>query len=124
MTKLSHLTTKEYQDDQELAFDMAEDYAVLAVSDPELIPLYKYWHKQAQSYESSGWKKVNGMTQHAKILKHLDKAGSITVREGLIEYSIASLTKRIQELRELGYAIVSHPKVHPVTGQRYVRYTL
>jgi biotin operon repressor len=42
----------------------------------------------------------------------------------MIEYSISSLTKRIQELRDMGYDIVSNKKAHPVTGQRYVRYTL
>lgn len=63
-------------------------------------------------------------TQHANILKHLKTTKGLTVREALIEYSISSLTKRIQELRGMGYDIVSHPKKHPVTGQRYVRYTL
>jgi len=63
-------------------------------------------------------------SQHDKILKHLRKAGSITVREALIEYSISSLTKRIQELRERGHDIVSEWKSHPVTGQRYTRYKL
>ena len=63
-------------------------------------------------------------TQHNNILKHLKTAKGLTVREALIEYSISSLTKRIQELRGMGYDIVSHPKKHPVTGQRYVRYTL
>jgi biotin operon repressor len=63
-------------------------------------------------------------TQHEKILKHLKQTKGLTVREALVEYSISSLTKRIQELREQGYDIVSVPKRHPVTGQRYVRYTL
>lgn len=63
-------------------------------------------------------------SQHDKILKHLRKAGSITVREALVEYSISSLTKRIQELRERGHDIVSEWKSHPVTGQRYTRYKL
>lgn len=63
-------------------------------------------------------------SQHDKILKHLRKAGSITVREALVEYSISSLTKRIQELRGRGYNIVSEWKSHPVTGQRYTRYKL
>ena len=63
-------------------------------------------------------------TQHTNILKHLRTAKGLTVREALIEYSISSLTKRIQELRGMGYDIVSHRKSHPVTGQRYVRYTL
>ena len=64
------------------------------------------------------------MTQHQKIMKHLKKAGSITVREAMVEYSIQSLTKRVQELREDGHEIVSTVKFHPVTGQKYVRYSL
>ena len=63
-------------------------------------------------------------TQHANILKHLKTAKGLTVRDAQIEYSISSLTKSIQELRGMGYDNVSHPKKHPVTGQRYVRYTL
>ena len=63
-------------------------------------------------------------TQHNNILKHLRTANGLTVREALIEYSISSLTKRVHELREMGHDIVSNRKKHPVTGQRYVRYTL
>jgi|TARA_R110000803_G_scaffold194449_1_gene257551 hypothetical protein len=63
-------------------------------------------------------------TQHAKILQHLKKTSGITVREAMVEYSIPCLTKRIQELRALGWAIVSTWKRHPITGQRYTRYTL
>lgn len=64
------------------------------------------------------------MTQHDKILKHLRKAGSITVREAIVEYSIQSLTKRIAELRASGHAIMSDVRSHPITGQQYTRYTL
>lgn len=64
------------------------------------------------------------MTQNQRILKHLEKAGSITVREAIVEYSIQSLTKRISELREAGHNVVSTLKRHPVTGQEYTRYTL
>jgi hypothetical protein len=62
--------------------------------------------------------------QHNLILKHLRKTKGLTVREAMVEYSISSLTKRIQELRNKGYDIVSTRKSHPVTGQKYVRYTL
>ena len=62
--------------------------------------------------------------QHTKILKHLQTAKGLTVREALIEYSISSLTKRVHELRTLGYDIESVRKQHPVTGQRYTRYFL
>ena len=63
-------------------------------------------------------------TQHQNIMKHLRTTNGITVREAMIEYHISSLTKRIHELRELGYDILSTVKRHPVTGQRYTRYTL
>ena len=63
-------------------------------------------------------------TQHTNILHHLRTTKGITVREAMIEYHISSLTKRIHELRELGYDILSTVKRHPVTGQRYTRYTL
>ena len=67
---------------------------------------------------------MSNSTQQYNIMKHLRTAGSITVREAMIEYHISSLTKRIHELREMGIDILSTHKKHPVTGQRYVRYTL
>ena len=63
-------------------------------------------------------------TQQKKIIKHLRTAKGLTVREAIIEYSISSLTKRVHELRGLGYDIESVRKTHPVTGQRYTRYFL
>ena len=63
-------------------------------------------------------------TQHNMIIKHLETTKGITVREAMIEYSISSLTKRIHELRGMGYDIESIRKQHPVTGQRYTRYHL
>jgi hypothetical protein len=63
-------------------------------------------------------------TQNQLILDHMKRTGSITMREALIDYSVQSLTKRIQELRASGYRIKSVQKLHPTTGQRYTRYTL
>ena len=63
------------------------------------------------------------MTNKTKLLNHFKKAGSISSREAVIEYSIGSITKEISKLRELGYLILSVRKKHPVTGQVYVRYT-
>lgn len=106
-------------------FEKAEMYAVLAAQDPDVYTdEYTHWNNQAQKLEHKGWKTMKGMTQHDKIMKHLKKAGSITVREAMVEYSIQSLTKRIQELRELGHNIVSTVKFHPITGQKYTRYSL
>jgi biotin operon repressor len=42
----------------------------------------------------------------------------------MVDYSIQSFTKRISELRKLGYDIQSVKGKHPVTGQRYTRYVL
>jgi hypothetical protein len=64
------------------------------------------------------------MTQNQMIIQHMKRTGSITMREALIDYSVQSLTKRIQELRAAGYKIESVSKTHPTTGQRYTRYTL
>lgn len=63
-------------------------------------------------------------TQNQQIIEHMKRTGSITMREALIDYSVQSLTKRIQELRKQGYRIKTVQKIHPTTGQRYARYTL
>ena len=106
-------------------FENAETYAVLAAQNPDVYAnVYTYWNNQAQNLEQQGWKAMTGQTQHDKIIKHLKKAGSITVREAMVEYSVSSLPKRIQELREKGNDIVSNVKFHPITGQKYTRYTL
>jgi len=85
---------------------------------------FPYWNYRVTLNETQGWKRNTGMTQNQKIMKHLRKAGSITVREAMVEYSIQSLTKRINELREAGHNIVSNTKYHPITRQKYVRYSL
>lgn len=63
-------------------------------------------------------------TQNQLIIEHMKRAGSITQREALIDYSVQCLTKRIQELRDSGWRIKTVQKTHPTTGQRYARYTL
>lgn len=64
------------------------------------------------------------MTQTQVLLNHFKKARSISQREALVDYSIQSLTKRISELRDMGYNIETQHKKHPVTGQRYARYVM
>lgn len=59
-----------------------------------------------------------------KVLTHMRKTGSITGREAILEYSVQSLTKEINRLREAGYNILTQIKNHPITGQRYARYLL
>lgn len=64
------------------------------------------------------------MSQNQIIIDHLKKAKSISQREALIDHGIQSLTKRISELRTMGYSIKTQHKKHPVTGQRYARYVM
>lgn len=105
-------------------FERADDLCLLAAKDPQYLPAYEAVMTEVSKHEHQGWKRRTGMTQNERIIKHLRKAGSITVREAIVEYSIQSLTKRIQELREAGYEIISTVKRHPVTGQQYTRYSL
>lgn len=107
---------------EDIVFDMADKACIRAEDDPLWKPLHDHLMKLCFTLENSGRKKVNGMTQNQKLIAHFKKAGSITVREAMLEYSIQSLTKRIQELRDAGYNIISKTKQHPVTGQKYVRY--
>lgn len=64
------------------------------------------------------------VSQNEVILMHMKRAGSISQREAIVDYSIQSLTKRISELRDSGHKIRTEFKKHPVTGQRYARYFL
>lgn len=64
------------------------------------------------------------MSQNEIILNHIRRAKSISQREALIDHGIQSLTKRISELRGMGYNIKTVHKKHPITGQRYARYSL
>jgi hypothetical protein len=63
-------------------------------------------------------------TQEEILITHLVEHRTITRREADTEYSIQSLTRRITTLRNAGYRISSTFKKNPVTGQRYVQYTL
>lgn len=62
--------------------------------------------------------------QAATVLKHIMKAGSITQREAILDHSVQSLTRRIKDLREAGVKITGSWRMHPITGQRYMRYSL
>ena len=64
------------------------------------------------------------MSQHNMILTHLRASKGLTLREALLDYSIQSFPKRISELRKSGHRIDGIPGRHPVTNQRYTRYTL
>lgn len=68
---------------------------------------------------------LDALTAQAKlIVKHMAKAGSITLREALADHSIQSLTRRITEIKAEGIAVHTVRSKHPITGQRYSRYSL
>ena len=67
---------------------------------------------------------IRKMSQHSMILNHLRVSKGITLREAFIDYGIPSFTKRISELRKSGHRIDGIAGRHPVTNQRYTRYTL
>ena len=104
--------------------EMDELFTVLATRNRDWMGLHKYFASQTAKLENNGRYRPMGNSQINKLLAHFKKAGSITVREALIEYSIQSLTKRINEMRKMGYNIQSIQRRHPVTKQRYVRYHL
>jgi predicted RecB family endonuclease len=62
--------------------------------------------------------------QALTVLKHMAKAGSITQREAIVDHSVQSLTKRISEITYWGISVNKEARKHPITGQRYMRYSL
>lgn len=58
------------------------------------------------------------------VLSHIKRAGSITQREAIADHSVQSLTRRIAELRDAGFPVRGEQRKHPLTGQRYMRYSL
>lgn len=109
---------------EDLLHHMADVACVRAWDDEGWGPFHRRLLTMSLKTENNGFKKRSGMTQHDKILNHIRKNGSITQREAMIDYSIQSFTKRISELRDMGYHIVGERKKHPVTNQEYTRYRM
>lgn len=109
---------------EDLLHHMSDVACVRAWEDEGWGPFHMRLLTMAMSLESQGFKTRNGMTQHQKILRHIKENGSITQREAFIDYSIQSFTKRISELRDMGYEIRGERRKHPVTKQEYTRYSL
>lgn len=60
------------------------------------------------------------------LVNHMHKRGYITARDAMMDYGItsASLTRRMCDLEEIGVPIRRGRRNHPVTGQKYTRYSL
>jgi hypothetical protein len=63
------------------------------------------------------------MSQNDKILTHLIDVGSISWVEANDLYRVRSLPRRIADLRQRGFDIISEWKTDRL-GQRYTRYSL
>jgi hypothetical protein len=64
------------------------------------------------------------MTNIEIILNHIDKAGSISIRDAMADYGMSggSLTKYISILNRQQERIVKVWNKHPITGKRFARY--
>lgn len=64
--------------------------------------------------------------QALKILRHLEKTGSITAREAMDDYNMSSATlaRRINDLEEAGVSIQRVRKSHPIFGTKYTQYRI
>lgn len=62
--------------------------------------------------------------QALTVYRHIARTGSITQREALLDHSVQSLTRRITEIADAGIEINREDRKHPLTGQRYARYSL
>lgn len=124
------LNPGDYEDWMRLT--VGKQYTVVRASDPSGLTFVITDEGDEEGFFTERFKQVHKATtpmnelspQCATIVKHLKRAGSITQREALMDHSVQSLTKRVSELRRNGYTIKSEPKAHPITGQRYMRYSL
>lgn len=61
-------------------------------------------------------------SQRAQILAFCDRNGSITVRDAFEKLNINSPTKRISELRQAGYSVVTKEETREKADGSTVRY--
>lgn len=79
---------------------------------------YQFFNREVELVER---KTEHLAPQTAKVLKMLETKGHLTAIEAAAVAKVRSLTKRIHELRQVGYVIRSEWK-RDTEGQRYVRY--
>lgn len=58
------------------------------------------------------------------LINHLKNGWSLTQRSALMDFGVMALPRRIADLKERGYRILSQLEVNKLTGQRYARYSL
>jgi hypothetical protein len=110
---------------EDLLYHMADVACVRAWEDEGWGPYHKRLLTMCVKLDNPGRRKV-AVTNKTRILAHLTRTGSISIREAMLDYGISggSLSKYMSMLRLDGYPIVRHFHKHPITGQRYARYSL
>jgi len=109
---------------EDLLHTMGDTAVLRAWRDKQWVSPHKRLLVLSQSLEQSGWKMHTGTNQLSLIMNHIKQNGSITQREAYIDYGIQSFSKRISELRSMGYPIMGVRRKHPVTKQDYTRYSI
>lgn len=73
---------------------------------------------------AKGYSSLTPLAQ--KIVQHIRRAGSISAREAMSDHGItsASLARRICDIEQAGFKVVRDRRVHPITGQKYTRYSI
>lgn len=109
----------------DLLFNMADQACVRAWEDEGWGPFHMRLLTMCIKIENPGRRKVVNSNQ-AKIINHLTKTGSISMREAMDDYGMAGnvLSKVISNLRKEGKNIITDMKKHPLTGRKYARYKL
>lgn len=109
----------------DLLFNMTDTACIRAWDEEGWGPYHKRLLTMCIKIENPGRRKVlNSMM--SKIVDHLNKTGSISIREAMDDYNISGghLTKIISDLKKKGMVIHREFKRHPINNRRYARYTL
>lgn len=64
------------------------------------------------------------MTQADVVLKHIQKNGSISSFEAILDHGITRLAARIHDLKQRGLEFTTETRKNNATGKRYARYAL
>lgn len=69
---------------------------------------------------------INLSPQARKIYAHMEKAGSISARDAILDYGItsATLARRICDLEGSGIPILRERRTHPIYRNAYTRYSI
>lgn len=79
---------------------------------------------EPEAPKPQGYSALNPLAK--KVYQHMQRAGSISAREAMADHGItsASLARRICDIEAAGFPIKRDRRTHPLSNQRYTRYSL